>query len=165
MRYGSINPAKVIRHNPFVVSVYSDSLDCVVILNFPQKLGKRLQVKYPVNAKLLSVNSYMREAESGYAEEGSIEIDLIEGERSNGFWKNVLPVVMNFITHEKDQYLINYYQTEIFKQEEWDRLNEKTNVYFNKFSAGCRLGFLIYHRYPTEAFMKEYFPGRLEEDS
>ena len=163
IRYGDINPAKVLRHDPFVVSVYSSSLDCVVILNFPQKLGARLQQKYQVNQKLLSVNSYMREAESGYAEDGKIELDLIEGEQSNGFWKNVLPIVMDFITHDKDRYLINYYQNEIIQQEEWVRLNEKTNVYFEKFPAGYRLGFLIYHRYPTTAFMKEYYPERLEK--
>ncbi|MGB1216288.1 MAG: hypothetical protein ACPG5P_00345 [Saprospiraceae bacterium] len=165
IRYSAINPAKVIRHNPFVVSVYSHSLDCVVILNFPQKLGERLQGKYRVNQKLLAVNSYMQVAESGYVNEGDIEIDLIEGERSNGFWKNVLPLVADFITHDKDQYIVNYFKNEILKQEEWDRLNEKTSAYFKKFPAGCRLGFLIYHRYPTLAFLKEYYPERLKEKS
>ena len=165
IRYGDINPAKVLRHNPFVVSVYSSSLDCVVNLNFPMKLGERLQQKYQVNQKLLSVNSYMREAESGYAEDGQIEIDLIEGEKSNGFWKNVLPVITDFITHDKDRFIINYYQDEMIKQEEWTRLNEKTNVYFEKFPSGCRLGFLIYHRYPTTAFLKEYYGERLKEDA
>lgn len=165
IRYSAINPAKVLRHSPFVVSVYSHSLDCVVILNFPKKLGERLQQQYRVNQKLLAVNSYMREAESGYADPGSIEIDLIEGERSNGFWKNVLPVITDFVTHEKDRHIIRYYQNHILKQEEWDRLNEKTSVYFKKFPAGCRLGFFVYHRYPTAAFLKEYYPERLEEDA
>jgi len=165
LRYGDINPAKVLRHNPFVVSVYSSSLDCVVNLNFPMSLGERLQEKYQVNQKLLSVNSYMREAESGYADEGGIEIDLIKGERSNGFWKNVLPVITDFITHDKDRFIINYYQDELITQEEWNRLNEKTNEYFKKFPSGCRLGFLIYHRYPTIAFMKEFYPERMKKES
>ena len=165
LRYGDINPAKVLRHDPFVVSVYSSSLDCVVVLNFPQKLGKKLQEKYQVNQKLLSVNTYNRVAESGYAEEGKIEIDLIEGERSNGFWKNVLPVITDFITHDKDRYIINYFQNEMIKPEEWNRLNEQESVYFGKFPSGCRLGFLIYHRYPTTAFLKEYYPERLKDES
>lgn len=164
LRYGAINPAKVLRHSPFVVSVYSHSLDCVVILNFPKKLGERLQQKYRVNQKLLAVNTYMQEAESGFADEDSIEIDLIEGERSNGIWKNALPVITDFITYDKDQYIINYFQTEILKQEEWNRLNEKTSIYFKKFPTGCRLGFLIYHRYPTTAFLKKYFPERIKNE-
>lgn len=165
LRYSAINPAKVLRHDPFVVSVYSHSLDCAVMLNFPAKLGKRLQGQYQVNQKLLAVNSYMKAAESGYAEPDSIEIDLIEGEKSNNTWKNVLPVIADFITHDKDQHLIKYYQNKIFKQEEWDRLNEKTNVFFKKFPTGCRLGLLIFHRYPTNAFMKEYYPEKLEENA
>lgn len=69
---------------------------------------------------------------------------------------------MDFITHDKDRYLINHYQNEIIKPEEWDSLIEKTTAYFKKFPQGCRLGFLIFHRYPTAAFMKEYYPHVLE---
>lgn len=163
IRYGAINPAKVLKHNPFVVSAYSHSLDCVVILNFPAQIGKKLQQKYKINQKLLAINTYSLEAESGCTKEDEIEIDLIEGEKSHRRWKNVLPLIADFMVVNKDKHLINYIQREILENEEWERLNDKTSVYFKKFPSGCRLGLLIYHRYPTASFLKEYFPERMDE--
>jgi hypothetical protein len=156
IRFSAINPAKVLRHDPFVVTVYSSSLDCVVNLNYPQPIGDQLQKQFAVNQKLISVNSYLSNTESGYAKKGEVEIDLIEGERSNKYWKNVIPKLASFCTHDKDQVLIDYILKNLINKEEWQRLDEKNKVFFEKYPGGCRLGFLIYNRYPTSDFLQKY---------
>lgn len=163
IRYGMISPAKVLRHNPFMVAVYAESLDCVVNFLYPGPIGKELQQKYRINQKLITVNLYLISSESGQVAENQVEIDLIEGEQSNKFWKNVSPVIVDFITDDKDSRLINYFQKFELKQKEWDRLNELNAIYLKKYpERGYRIGLLFINRYATQGFMNAYFPGRLK---
>lgn len=159
IRFCSINPAYVLQHNPFVVAVYSSSLDCSIILRFPSKIGKVLQSKYKVADRLVAINGYHQIAESGVAD-GGVEIDLIEGPNSNGYWKNVSPVIAEFITVDDDLPIINYYKNKVFKQKDWNRLRDLRQAYHKKYPGASRIGLLIMHRYPTQTFTETFFPEK-----
>jgi len=133
IRYLPIAPAKVLQHDPFIVIVYSNTLDCVITLLFPPPIGKELQQRYKVNQELLSINGYRPVA-----------------------------VIANFITDEKDQVLINYFLANEIKKKEWLQLAMKNIDYRKKYAEkGYRIGLWIFSRYPTLGFMKTYFPEKL----
>jgi len=159
IRFSAINPAYVLQHSPFVVAAYSGSLDCSIVLQFPSKVGKILQAKYKIGHRLVAINGYHQIAESGVADDG-VEIDLIEGPNSNGFWKNVSTVIAEFITVEEDLPIINYYKTNVFKQSDWSRLRDLRQAYHKKYPGASRIGLLIMHRYPTQVFTETFFPEK-----
>lgn len=86
MQAGDSRAAVVVKINPLLVASYSDDLDAVVILQFPQWLVKKHNLE--VGSRLLAVNTFSRVVEG---------TDIVRGPKALHPYKNVFPIIADFI--------------------------------------------------------------------
>ena len=108
LMYGDSRAAVVVSTFPLMVAAYTDELDCVAILNFPDIVAE----KYNLTEKsiLLTVNYYMPGDE--YAS------DLIPGPKNTETWANFHPLIAEFLT---DDYARVKARKSQISREEWER--------------------------------------------
>lgn len=92
MRVCDARAAVVVELNPLLVASYSDDLDAVVILQFPQWLVKTHKLE--VGSRLLAVNSFSRVI---------VGTDIVRGPKALNPWKNVFPIIADFVCDDPAQ--------------------------------------------------------------
>lgn len=90
--HGDSQPAIVISKNPLLVAAYSEDIDCVVILKFPDKFLETYKLEQ--GSRLLAVNTYL------YIED--YQKDLIPGPNNDNTWRGVSPIIVDFISDDID---------------------------------------------------------------
>jgi hypothetical protein len=92
---GDCNPAIVISLNPLVVAAYADEMDAVVLLRFKSSLVAAFDLT--LGKRLVSANSYMEQVGRAFAR------DVEVGENHTGRYVNFKPVILDFITKDKER--------------------------------------------------------------
>ena len=110
LMYGDTQPAVVVSTSPLIISAYSDEMDAVLLLCFPSVLVTTYNLK--VGTRLVTSNIYF----TG----NKVVRDIIVGENYQERYINFIPIVQLFLS---DQERFVRGRTELFKEEEWDRLN------------------------------------------
>jgi ribosomal protein S18 acetylase RimI-like enzyme len=90
LRLGDSRAAMVVGISPLLVAAYTDELDCVVMLRFPQEFVGAFDLR--AGTRLLTVNTYFKEPR--------IAPDLIPGPAAYDEWTNVYPVIAEFLSED-----------------------------------------------------------------
>ncbi len=105
---GDSRAAVVMSTDPLVIAAYTDELDCVALLMFPQDYATRYGLK--PGHKMLTVNTYSQKGESA--------TDIVQGARASGRFVNFTPLIAEFLT--TDAARVNTRKREI-DRDEWER--------------------------------------------
>lgn len=90
--YGDSQPAIVISTTPLIIAAYSEDIDCVVLIKFPDKFTEMYNL-YP-KSKLISINTYLQGNE--------FQKDLSPGDNCHYTWVGYTPIIGEFITNNLD---------------------------------------------------------------
>jgi len=90
IQFGDTNPAIVVSINPLLIAPYSEDMDAVVILKFPDKYTEKYNLQ--IKDKLITVNQYWTF--------GDIRNDIFVGENYQGDFKDFFPIIGDFISSE-----------------------------------------------------------------
>ena len=122
LAYGDTQPAIVISTNPLTISAYSDEMDAVLLLCFPNELVKQYDLKK--GTRLVTSNVYR----TG----NRIVRDIIAGDGYMERYINFTPMVQLFLS-DQEEYVRE--RTHLFEEERWQRLQllteEKMTQYPN----------------------------------
>ncbi len=127
LKYGDSRAAVVVSLSPLVVAAYTDELDCVAMLRFPDELVNEYQLVR--HSRLLTVNAY------NYLEPR--QADLSEGPASYGRYGFFHPLIAEFLS--EDMARINERKLEI-AEDEWQRTIDCANEYIAKYKHVARDG-------------------------
>jgi hypothetical protein len=105
---GDSRAALVVSVAPLRVAAYTDELDCVAIVAYPDEFVEEYGLV--VGTRLLTVNTYFRNVQP--------EADLVPGPESTGNWSGFHPMIAEFISDDMDR--IERRKAEI-SDEEWRR--------------------------------------------
>lgn len=108
LQLGDSRAAVVLSSNPLLVAAYTDELDCVAVLRFPDGFVPDCDVSE--GSRLLTVNSYKDSTQ--------YDPDLILGEHAIKRWSGFIPIVAEFVT--EDLARVEARKTQI-PEHEWQR--------------------------------------------
>ncbi len=106
--HGDSRAAVVMTVAPLLVAAYTDELDCVAMLRFPDCVARHFS-PHPGD-RLLTVNCY-----GGGGEHSP---DLIVGARQLGRWTRFHPLIADFLTDDRDRLDVRKRQ---IAEAEWER--------------------------------------------
>ena len=116
MMKGDTQPAVVYSVNPLIISAYSDEMDGVVFLEFPDEL-----------AEMYNLYEGMRLVTSNVYKYGNKPVkDINAGVDYLKRYSDFTPIVQLFLT-DNENYAMR--RTELFDEEKWDRVNRLTEEY------------------------------------
>ena len=118
LRYGDTQPALVCSLDPLLVSAYSDELDAVMMLRFPNELAEKYGLK--VGDRLVTSNQYV------YAHFDDTAPDIHAGEGNTGNYSDFIPVVQLFLAKNDDKIMA---RTNLFDEVKWARVAALTEEY------------------------------------
>ncbi len=127
LKHGDTRAAVVMRLQPLLVAAYTDELDCVTLLKFPQSLVREFDLS--VGSRLLTCNYYHAEDE--------LPADMKPGSGDTGCWTNFHPIIADFLSDDQDQ--IERRKREI-AEDEWARCNDMGKGYLRHFGEWARDG-------------------------
>ena len=90
LQHGDSRAAVVVRADPLLVAAYTDELDCVAVLRFPEAVGAAYSLA--AGARLLTVNTYGRG--------GAYQPDLIPGPNRYDRWTAFHPIIAEFVSDD-----------------------------------------------------------------
>lgn len=105
--YGDSQPAIVISRQPLIVAAYSEDIDCVVLLKFPDEYANIYGLE--VRSKLITVNTYGKEED--------FQHDILPGDNCDYTWTSFNPFIAEFLTDDLD---ILTHKKEQISNEFWD---------------------------------------------
>jgi hypothetical protein len=127
LMHGDSRAAIVISLQPLIISAYTDELDCVALLKFPEELIEQYALE--VRSRLLTVNLYFY----GHHLAG----DLQHGDRSYYRYCNFTPFIAEFLSDDIPR--IEYRKSEI-GEPEWQRTEQLTRSYITRWGMKVRDG-------------------------
>jgi hypothetical protein len=90
LKNGDTRAAVVVATDPLLVAAYTDEIDCVAMLAFPDSFVDAYDLK--VGSRLLTVNTYNRV-------EG-LDADLFPGDESKPNWTGFHPIIAEFVSDD-----------------------------------------------------------------
>jgi hypothetical protein len=93
---------------PLLIAAYTDELDCIALLRFPDELTREYALQ--TRARLLTVNRYTLG--------GPISSDLENGPLSYGRFSNFMPIIADFVTDDVDRL---HERKRAIAEDEWTR--------------------------------------------
>lgn len=127
--HGDSQPAMVLSLEPVLVAVYSDEMDAVVVLQFPQEFKTNYELF--MYQKLIGVNIYLPYNVTGMSK------DIFPGEKYLGRWSDFYPIIAEFIS---DDYMISNYHRKHIDDALWDKVKALGLEYIEKHSDLFRDG-------------------------
>ena len=127
LEFGDTRAAVVVSTSPLQVAAYTDELDCVAMLGFPDR--PKVTGKLEVGSRLLTSNTY-----KNYP---SVVSDLRPGPRDTGNWQNFAPLIADFFT--EDQFGVQQ-RKEAIAQNEWELAAAFGQQYLEDLSGYVRDG-------------------------
>jgi Fe-S cluster assembly iron-binding protein IscA len=110
---GDSRAAVVVSITPLVVAAYTDELDCVALLKFPDYLVSEHRLQ--VGSRLLTVNLYHRAAS------GERPRDLVPGPKDTRQFTNYTPLIADFLATNADRV---DRRKQAISDDEWARTTE-----------------------------------------
>ena len=126
--YGDSRAAVVITTSPLLVAVYTDEIDCVVLLRFSERFVSEYSLE--PGSRLVTVNLYEDS-------EGSYQTDLNPGPNSTERYGNFVPLIADFLTDDVER--LSERKAEI-DEDEWHLAEELGQAYLRKKVARPRDG-------------------------
>lgn len=108
LQNGDTRAAVVVMLDPLLVAAYTDELDCVAILEFPDAFVEQYELSE--GTRLLTVNRYRPDA--------PLDDDLIPGPDHTKRYYGFVPIIADFLTDSRDQ--IEHHRRRI-DEAEWKR--------------------------------------------
>jgi hypothetical protein len=136
---GDSRAAVVISVKPLLVAAYSDDLDCVAMLKFPQQLVKEYGLK--VGSRLLTVNTFETEAQRKVNAP-----DLHFGPKQLHPFTNVYPIIADFVTSDKQRV---EQRKGTIGEDEWNRCEALGKKYHEKYPTLARNGSPLLSKVPA----------------
>lgn len=127
IQVGDSRAACVIAVEPLLVAAYTDELDCVAVLCFPNHLVSKYNLS--LGARLLTVNTYQR---SDWR-----KTDLVLGPRQLGQFLAFWPIIADFVS--EDSARLQQRKNEL-DQDEWARTCQLGREYVEQFPGRTRDG-------------------------
>lgn len=119
--------AVVAATNPLLIAAYTDELDCVAMLKFPDSLA--LEYKLTPGMRLLTVNSYRDGV--------FVATDLQPGPSKIDRWKNFHPVIAEFVAQDLKRVAKMHASID---EEEWARCAQMAIEYLQRPKLKVRQG-------------------------
>jgi hypothetical protein len=108
LQNGDTRAAVVVSVAPLRVAAYTDELDCVAIVEYPDEFVEEYGLRE--GSRLLTVNTYFRHIQPA--------ADLVPGPRSSGNWSGFHPMIAEFVSDDLPR--IKQRKAEL-SDEEWKR--------------------------------------------
>ncbi|MBI3817244.1 MAG: hypothetical protein HY286_01030 [Planctomycetes bacterium] len=134
---GDSRGAVVVSTSPLLVAAYSEDIDCVAILHFPDFFVD--EYKLSIGSQLLTVNTY--------GGGGAYSEDLIVGPGCTGDWTRFHPIIAEFVSDDADR--IERRKREI-GEPEWRRTLQLGQSYLQQKPGIARSGRPFYSMFPAE---------------
>lgn len=136
LKNGDTRAAVVVSLQPLIIAAYTDELDGVALLNFPESYIEEYGLE--MGSRLLSVNTYTR---------GRVPVvDLKNGPRAEGRYCNFSPWIADFLSD--DRHRIDRHKQRI-KESEWNRAELWGRIYLTHNEGRCRDGRPLYASRPA----------------
>ena len=133
---GDTQPAVVLTKSPLVIAAYSDEMDAVVLLKFPDMFADKYNLSE--GTRLTTANIYFRSVE------GTIADDIFVGKNFTKHYTDFVPIVQLFLGKSDEKIIA---KTGCFDSYTWDRVIEKANNYLTEHpDAVCRDGFYYFKK-------------------
>lgn len=129
--YGDTQPAVVVSTNPLLIAAYSDEMDAVVMLRFPEEFAG--QYNLSVGSRLTTSNVYSSGA--------SVADDIHVGEKYSHLYTNFVPIVQLFLG-KKDEKITE--KINLFGEDKWQAVSEKADDYVRLYPNCFRDGFFYF---------------------
>ncbi len=113
---GDTQPAVVYSVAPLIISAYSDEMDGVVFLEFPDRLAEMYDLKKGMRLVTSNIYKYGKKTVK----------DINAGVAYLKRYSDFTPIVQLFLT-DSENYAMR--RTELFDEEKWDRVNRLTEEY------------------------------------
>jgi hypothetical protein len=127
LRLGDSRAALVVGLDPLLVAAYTDEIDCVVLLRFPDWLAEERKLRR--GDRLLTVNTY--QAGRDFAP------DLLPGPKQLGNWVDFYPVIADFVSEDDKRLAARKAQID---EEEWERCARQAEEYIRRRPGRSRNG-------------------------
>ena len=131
--YGDTQPALVVSASPLTVAAYSDEIDGVLMLRFPDEFVKKYGL-YP-GMRLTTSNVYFRLEQ--------FPADIVIGEHFCRRYNDFLPIVQLFIGKGDEKIKA---KTALFSEAVWSRVSEKAAQYAEERPDTYRDGFFYFKK-------------------
>jgi hypothetical protein len=97
---GDSRAAIVVSLKPLLIAAFSDDLDTVALLKFPEELARKYSLT--LDSRLLTVNTYGKSQDRGT---GGLLVaaDLVAGPRHTNQWSNVQPYIAEFLSDDMER--------------------------------------------------------------
>ncbi len=105
---GDCRAAMVISLNPLLVAAFTDEIDCIAMLEFPDLIIPTYQLQ--IGTRLLTVNFY--------TDAFQMQSDLIPGQDNKKRWQMFFPLVADFVSGDYEK--IRQHKARI-NEEEWQK--------------------------------------------
>ena len=138
LRIGDSRAAIVASVKPLVVSAYSDELDAVILIGFPDDLATQYSLKAGDELIASWVYPTMRHAPS----------DVVQGDGNLGHYNNGAPIVADFLSNSVDK--IKKRKSGVSKKE-WERVRELTPPALKRADGKYRSDFPLFAHRPPES--------------
>jgi len=137
IRFGDARAALVVSTSPLVVAAYTDELDCVVMLRFPDHLLRDHDLR--AGTRLVAVFTYSQEEE--------MAPDLDPGPANTGNWSNAAPLIGEFLSEDRER-LAELHAA--IGEEEWERCRTLAEDYRKRHGGRAREGSLLFSGSPAK---------------
>lgn len=136
IQFGDSRAAIAVGLNPLLVAAFTDELDAVAILEYPDSVVKDLRTS--VGDRLLTVNTYVRGTE--------IVGDISAGPLAYDRYVNFYPIIAEFVSPDLDK--IENRKADI-DEREWQRCQTMADDYLRDFPGQFRDGSPLYSTDPA----------------
>ncbi|MBL8889981.1 MAG: hypothetical protein JNL67_08380 [Planctomycetaceae bacterium] len=144
---GDSRAAVVVSTAPLLVAAYTDELDCVAMLRFPDSLVGPYGLK--IGCRLLTVNFYDNDCD--------LARDLFPGPKNTQNWNNFGPLIADFLTSDQQRLLQRKKQ---ISESEWQRTLAMGQEYLRRHPGKARDGRPIFSWDPFQAPPPQLTPWR-----
>lgn len=127
LKHGDSRAAVVASISPLLIAAYTDEMDWIAMLRFPDELVREYGLK--VGTRLLTVNVYQRGEQ--------LAGDLQHGPASRRLWVNFHPLIAEFLSENRER--IEARKAEI-GEEEWERTALLAREHLAKWGEQARSG-------------------------
>lgn len=131
--YGDTQPAIVVSVDPLLIAAYSDEMDAVVMLHFPNEFAEQYDLS--VGTRLTTSNVYF----TG----NQIAKDIFIGQNYSRQYVDFVPIIQLFIGKHDDKIIE---KVKLFGQDVWKMVAEKANEYISTHPDLCRDGFFYFKK-------------------
>lgn len=135
LHFGDTQPAVVVSVSPLTVAAYSDEMDAVAMLRFPDELAE--QYALTEGTRLVTSNVY------AFRRGFDVAKDIFIGKNYLNRYSDFIPMVSLFLS---DDELFIRNRTQLFDEKTWERVNRKAQRYIANHPDLYRNGFYYLER-------------------